>query len=227
MILWNLPLLFRDPLLFFILILTVILALLIVVTFHEFSHAWVADRLGDDTARRMGRLSLNPLAHLDRLGTLMFLLVGFGWGKPVPVNPYRLRRDPRSGMAIAAAVGPLSNLIMAGFFAMPFRLDLLHWSPSISPSVGGLLTTLIGEIIRLNLIVAIFNSLPIPPLDGFKVAVGILPPRWAYSLAGTERYGLMILLMLIALNLFTGFLWDIIRFGVNLFSVILLGQGLL
>ncbi|MCL0058235.1 site-2 protease family protein [Dehalococcoidia bacterium] len=227
MILWNLPLLFRDPLLFFIRILTVILALLIVVTFHEFSHAWVADRLGDDTARRMGRLSLNPLAHLDRLGTLMFLLVGFGWGKPVPVNPYRLRRDPRSGMAIVAAVGPLSNLIMAGMFSILFRLELLSLHPLSAFSFSGIFSILIFDIIRLNLIVAIFNSLPIPPLDGFKVAVGILPPRWAYSLAGTERYGWMILLMLIALNLFTGFLWDIIRFGVNLFSVILLGQGLL
>lgn len=227
MILWNLGLLFREPLLFFILISTAILALLVVLSFHEFSHAWVSDQLGDDTARRMGRVSLNPLVHLDRLGTLMILLVGFGWGKPVPVDPYRLRGGPRSGMAIVAAAGPLSNLIMAGFFALPFRLGILHLSPFISLSVGGLLNSLLYHIILFNLILAIFNSLPIAPLDGFKIAVGILPRRWAYSLAGTERHGPIILLMVVALNFFTGFLWHIISFGVNLFSIILLGQRLL
>lgn len=227
MILWNLPLLFRDPLLFFMVIPTVIVALLVVFTFHELSHAWVADRLGDDTGRRMGRISLNPLVHLDRIGTIMILLVGFGWGKPVPVNPYRLGRDPRSGMAIVAAAGPLSNLLMAGLISIPFRLGLLHLSPYISLSVGGLFNALIYHIILLNLILAIFNSIPIAPLDGFKVAVGILPARWSHRLADTERLGPMILLIVVALSFFTGFLWHVISFGVNLISHIMLGHGLL
>jgi len=217
MLLWNLPLLFDAPLLFFVLVLTVILALLVALTFHEFSHALLADRLGDDTARRMGRVSLNPLAHLDRTGTIMILLIGFGWGKPVPVNPYRLRGDPRSGMAMVAAAGPLSNLIMAGVFSILFRLELLSLHSLFDLSFLGIFTTLIFYIIRLNLILAFFNLLPIPPLDGFNLAMGILPRGWANSLAKTQTYGPMILLIVIGLLLFTGVLGQIIGALENLF----------
>ena len=227
MLLWNLPLLFEDPLLFFVLVPTVIIALLVVLTFHEFSHGWIANRLGDDTAKSMGRLSLNPLAHLDRMGTIMLLLVGIGWGKPVPVNPYRLRGDPRSGMAMVAAAGPLSNLIMAGLFSIPFRLGLLDFHSLSTFSFSSLFTTLILYIILYNLILAIFNLLPMAPLDGFKVAMGILPRQWAISLAKTERYGPMILLIVIVLSYFTNFLWNIIGAGVNFFSSIFLGAELL
>src|SRR3972149_2202227 len=98
MLLWNLELLIDDPTAFFLLLATVSIALLVALTFHEFSHALMADRLGDPTAKRLGRLSLNPVRHLDPVGTLMLFMVGFGWGKPVPTNPYLFRRDPRSGM---------------------------------------------------------------------------------------------------------------------------------
>jgi len=226
MLLWNLPLLWEDPLLFFVLVPTVILALLVVLTFHEFNHGLIASWLGDDTAKNMGRLSLNPLAHLDRMGTIMLLLVGIGWGKPVPVNPYRLRSDPRSGMAIVAAAGPLSNLIMAGLFSILFRLELLQLHSLSTFSFSNILTVLILYVILYNLILAIFNLMPIAPLDGFKIAVGILPREWAIPMAKTERYGPMILLIVIALSYFTNFLWYIIGSGVNFFSNIFLGAEL-
>lgn len=173
--------------------------LLVAFTFHEASHALIAYRLGDMTAKRMGRLSLNPLAHLDPLGTIMILVSGFGWGKPVPVNPYNLRKPGgRLGMGLVAAAGPLSNLLAAYVFAVPLKLGLLPasqmlMSSVVIPSLGLVLYT----IVVLNVFLAVFNLLPIAPLDGFKVALGLLPPRWAYGWAQTERYGPMILLFLI------------------------------
>ena len=226
MLLRKLDLLFDDPLMFFVLVPTVILALLAVLTFHEFSHGWIAHRLGDDTAQSMGRLSFNPLAHLDRMGSIMLLLVGFGWGKPVPVNPYRLRTDPRAGMAMVAAAGPLSNLCMAGLVSLLFRFDIIAFHSLSTISLSSIFSTLILYIIAYNLILAIFNLLPIAPLDGFKIAIGILPRDWAVSMAKTERYGPMILLILIVLSFYTNLLWSIIGSGVNFFSNIFLGGDL-
>lgn len=174
-----------------------VIALLVAFTVHEATHAFIAYNLGDATAKRLGRLSLNPLAHLDPLGTLMILFAGFGWGKPVPVNPYNLRSGGRMGMGLVAASGPISNILTAYAFAMPLRAGLVHpgfMSGSIFiPSLGQLLLT----IVMLNVFLAVFNLLPIAPLDGFRVAIGFLPPRWAYKLAQTERYGPLILLFLI------------------------------
>jgi Zn-dependent protease len=175
------------------------IALLVAFTCHEASHALIAFRLGDTTAKRMGRLSLNPLAHLDPLGTIMILVSGFGWGKPVPVNPYNLRKPGgRLGMGLVAAAGPISNLLAAYVFATPLRLGMLRasqmtMSSLVIPSVG----QVIYMVVVLNVFLAVFNLLPIAPLDGFKVALGVLPPRWAYTWAQTERYGPMILLFVI------------------------------
>ena len=175
-----------------------VVGLLIAFTFHEACHALIAYRLGDATAKRMGRLSLNPLAHLDPLGTLMILVSGFGWGKPVPVNPYNLRRPGgRLGMGLVAAAGPVSNLLAAYIFAAPLRAGLFSTSlvsrNLFIPSAGQVLLS----IVMLNVFLAVFNLLPIAPLDGFKVALGLLPPRLAYTWAQTERYGPLILLFLI------------------------------
>ncbi|MGI6209050.1 MAG: site-2 protease family protein [Anaerolineae bacterium] len=174
-----------------------VIALLIAFTVHEATHALMATNLGDTTARRLGRLSLNPVAHLDPLGTIMILVSGFGWGKPVPVNPYNLRPAGRLGMGLVAAAGPISNILLAYVFAAPFRANLITIGMmrggDIIPSLGQVLFT----VVMLNVYLAVFNLLPVAPLDGFKVVLGLLPPRWAYALARTERYGPLILLFLI------------------------------
>jgi Zn-dependent protease len=179
-------------------------ALLVGICFHEFSHAFAADRLGDRLPRRMGRLTLNPLRHLDPAGTLLMVLVGFGWGKPVPVNPNNTK-NPKAALAITAAAGPLSNFLVAFLAGLAIRLDVVPW---ISPfneiaffflsrggwtleEYGGLY---LSTVTLFSIILGVFNLLPIAPLDGFKVALGLLPYELAKSFAQLERYGLLILL---------------------------------
>ena len=234
MLLWNLDLLFRDPVFFLFLLGTISLSLLVAITFHEFSHALMADRLGDATAKRLGRLSLNPLVHLDPVGTLMLFLVGFGWGKPVPVNPYGLRRGERAGMALVALAGPLSNLIVAGALAVPIRMGMLMWHspfayarPFMLSEPTFVLADLLGWIIFYNILLAVFNLVPLPPLDGFRVAVGILPRELSYSFSKIERYGPMVLILVIAFSYFThlDILWRFLTPVMNFFSALLVGRG--
>ena len=182
-----------------------VLPLLFAITLHEVAHGWMAKQFGDHTAELMGRLSINPLKHIDPVGTvivpaLMLVLVGFiiGWAKPVPVD-FRNLRNPRRDMAIVAAAGPLANLLMALFWALVMKLSLgLHasfpWAAVPLAYMGA-----IG--IWLNLILMVLNLLPIPPLDGGRVLVGLLPPRPAAMLARVEPYGFFILLGLVALGL--------------------------
>ncbi|HUV52241.1 MAG TPA: site-2 protease family protein [Dehalococcoidia bacterium] len=233
MLLWNLGLLIDDPAAFFSLVVVVTLSLLIAITVHEFSHALMSDRLGDPTARRLGRLSLNPIKHLDPMGTLMLFLVGFGWGKPVPVNPHNFRIESRRGMALTGFAGPLSNLIVAALLGILVRLDVIAWhspwsslEPFYSWQASSVVADIVGYVILLNLILAVFNLIPIPPLDGFNVAIGILPRRQAYAWARMERYGPLILLMLIFLGYFTGFLWNFLIRAVDLFARLFVGQAL-
>jgi Zn-dependent protease len=155
---------------------------------HEFAHAWTATKLGDDTARLMGRLTLNPLAHLDPVGTLLFLIAGFGWAKPVPVNTYRLRGNPRTSFALVALAGPVSNLILAIFFALLFRL--------IDNTSLSFLQEICTTAVFLNLLLAFFNLIPVPPLDGSRLLSAILPESAAAVYAQIERYGFMILVIL-------------------------------
>jgi Zn-dependent protease len=188
--------LFNDPLgLLFTLI-----ALLVAVTVHEFSHAFAADRLGDPTPRLMGRLTLNPLKHLDPIGTIMLLLVRFGWGKPVEFDPYNLR-NPRRDSAIISLAGPISNFIVAIVSAIivhilfSFRLALLTNSFIGLPIY--LIIALLQPIIVLNIILGVFNLIPIHPLDGFKIVEGILPHEYARQWHELEPYGFIFLLFLI------------------------------
>lgn len=176
------------------------IVLLIAFTFHELAHAVTADQLGDDTPRRMGRLTLNPIAHLDPIGTIALLVAGFGWAKPVMVNPLNLRTDsPRVGMAIVAAAGPLSNVLMAVLGALPIRLGLINLAVGGGGEVIPSLPFLLYQFVFINLILALFNLIPIPPLDGYKILTGILPPEMAYRLRPLEQQGFIILLLAIFL----------------------------
>lgn len=180
-----------------------IFGLLIAIDVHECAHAWAADRLGDPTARYMGRITLNPVKHLDPLGSIMILIssftgFGIGWGKPAPVNPHRLRYGSRTGMALVAAAGPVTNLITATLLALPRHLGL-----SLPYPLGMILST----IAFLNVIIAVFNLIPIPPLDGFSVLMGILSSirsptmsKATFYLSRLEAQGPMVLLGILMLD---------------------------
>lgn len=190
----------------------IILVLVLSVTIHEFSHAWTATILGDPTAKYMGRLSLNPLAHLDPIGTLMLFLVGFGWGRPVPFRPEFLK-NPRFESALIALSGPLSNLLLAFLFTIPYRFllqesELYEVSRLMSFSLEFFKTG-----IQLNLMLMIFNLIPLPPLDGSKVFSLLLPQDLLRYLERYQNYGYLVLLLLI--------------FSKSLFGIDLLGEYIL
>ncbi|MBI2469489.1 MAG: site-2 protease family protein [Candidatus Rokubacteria bacterium] len=168
-------------------------AILVAVTVHEVAHGWVADRLGDPTARMHGRLTLNPLPHIDPLGALAFVLAGFGWAKPVPVDPRNLRHPVRD-MALVGAAGPLSNFLLA--FLGLLVLRAMPWA-AIGPFVARPLFGMLQYVYLFNLALGIFNLIPLPPLDGGHFLPYLLPRgawHWHYRLA---QYGPMILLLLV------------------------------
>lgn len=151
---------------------------IIAMTFHEFAHAWMADRLGDDTPRRQGRLTLNPFKHMEPIGMLMLLFAGFGWGRPVEINPNNFNRTItiRKGNALVALAGPVMNLILALIFSIIYALILAFGGVDFMFSeVGDIITTIIVYIISMNVGLGVFNLIPLPPLDGSKVLVAILP----------------------------------------------------
>jgi len=169
-----------------------LVALLVGLTFHEFSHALTADQLGDHRPRAMGRLTLNPIAHVDPIGALMLVVAGFGWAKPVMVNTAALRGGRRS-MALVAFAGPIANVVVAVAFAVIFRImDLVGVE-------SGFFLNLVALIVQLNILLAIFNLIPIPPLDGYNVLLAYLPPRQAVTIQQYAPYGIIILLLLIFL----------------------------
>ncbi len=169
-----------------------ILTLVIAFTVHEFAHAFTAYRFGDDTARAAGRLTLNPLAHLDLMGSLMLVFAGFGWAKPVPVNPYTIRKNSESGLMWVSLSGPLSNFLMAVLAAVPLRFNLVAatTSGSILPSPSYFLL----DFMFINLTLMLFNLLPIAPLDGDTVADYFFPPSLNRVLNLIRPYGPYLLL---------------------------------
>jgi Zn-dependent protease len=169
-----------------------IVALLVGLTFHEFSHALLADQLGDRQPRAMGRLTLNPIPHIDPIGALMLVVAGFGWAKPVMVNPYALRDGPR-GMALVAFAGPIANVVVAIGFAVVYRVL------GVVGLDDGFVLRLVELIVRLNILLAIFNLIPIPPLDGYNVLLAFLPPRQAMVVRQYAQYGVIVLLLLVFL----------------------------
>ena len=189
-----------------------ILILIIAFSVHEFSHAKVADMFGDNTTRANGRLTLNPLRHLDPMGSLMLLFAGFGWARPVPVNPYALGRAAPSAMMWVSLAGPMSNFLLAIFGAVVLRAGIL---PATLGGAESLLPTPQGfmlEFVWINLALMLFNLIPLAPLDGEKIAAYFAPPSIARVLETISPYGPVILLALVFIGP---------RFGLNFFGIII------
>lgn len=189
-------------------------ALLISITIHEYAHAKTSDALGDPTPRMTGRLSLNPLDHLDPLGLLMLWIFRFGWAKPVQINPYYYE-DRRKGTILVSIAGPLSNLCLAFLSLILIKLGIFR----------GLLLSFIYTLYMYNIILAVFNLIPLPPLDGSKILRGYLPGRWAYEFSRLENYGPILLIIAIYLGLLDVILNPMINLtwnGLNLLTDIVL-----
>ena len=177
-------------------ILLSIIPALICITLHELSHGFVAYKLGDTTAKDAGRLTLNPIKHLDIMGILMMVVFHFGWAKPVPVNMYRFK-DPKKGMAITALAGPACNVLITLVFLALYGALML---PLQQSAAGSYVLQMIALTARISLGLAIFNLLPVPPLDGSKILFALLPDEGYRKLMRYERYGSLILFALVALG---------------------------
>lgn len=177
-----------------------LVSLVICITIHEFAHAAAATWLGDTLPGRQGRLTLSPIAHLDPIGSLLFLVGGFGWGRPVQYNPYALRAGPRSGPALVALAGPASNILLAVALAAVVRVIELGMGPTRFIQDSGFVSALfqlLAMIVLYNLFLAFFNLIPIAPLDGFTVLLGLLPPQMAFQFEQTRPYGILVLFALL------------------------------
>jgi Zn-dependent protease len=197
-----LNLLIKDPLAFILLAIPLLYSIIL----HELAHGWVADKMGDPTARWLGRLSLNPLKHLDPIGTVMLFVFGFGWAKPVPVNFSRLR-DFRKGLIFVSAAGIVANICLA--FLAFFFLRLLG-------SSFDMLSTMLYYLAQINVMLAAFNIIPIPPLDGSKILMGFASRQFQYTLSRIEPYGMFIMIGLLYFHIIDPFIaffrWLILSF---------------
>ena len=189
----------EDP----VLLIYLLIGFLVGFTIHESSHALMAYALGDPTAKDKGRLSLNPLVHLHPLGTLSILLLGLGWGQPVPVDATKLRPGAKVGMALVGVAGPLANLLTAACLAIPLRLHVIPFMPR---TIGGFIVSyglLLSLAVWLNIGMALFNLIPLMPLDGSRLLSVLLPSRWFSILSRYELYGLILIIVLLVLERFT------------------------
>lgn len=214
--------------------------LLFALTIHEFAHAWSAYLCGDSTAKDRGRMTLDPFAHLDLMGSLCMLFVGFGWAKPVPINPSNTA-NPQRSLAMIASAGPLSNLLMAAVAGIPIKTGMVVGShPFLHPSLvddlarfatqspGHLLGLFLGTVVLINVLLAIFNLIPLAPLDGFNVAVGLLPRDLSDPLRRAAPWMPGILMVLIFMPFLTGFspLFDVMAPAIDFFLDLFVGDSL-
>lgn len=188
-----------------------IITLMIAFTFHEFAHAAVATVLGDSTPRVNGRLTLNPIAHLDIFGTITLLFAGFGWAKPVPVNPYAVNRKTNAGMMLVSLAGPATNLVLGTLAALPLRFGWVQLRATTSPLLPSLGDFLL-EFLFINLALFLFNLLPLAPLDGEKVITFFLPDHWAEFFDRIRPYSPLILL---------GIIFVLPMFGIDLINILI------
>jgi len=206
------------------------LPLLLAIILHEVSHGYVAERLGDPTARMLGRLTLNPIPHIDPIGTILVPLVLiwsnsgflFGWAKPVPISPVNFR-NPEKGMALTAAAGPITNTLLAMISAMLLRIVLAFQGGASAESLAPILSPLhymLLASIQWNILLAAFNLLPILPLDGGRILKGFLPPKLSYSFGRMEPYGMVILLVLLMTNVAGLIIWPIRKFLISVVKII-------
>ncbi len=198
-----------------------VVPLIFAITLHEVAHGWVASRFGDQTAKLMGRLTVNPIKHIDPIGTvvlpLILLALGnfiFGWAKPVPVSPVNFKQ-PRLMMALVALAGPIANLLMMLFWAIVLKLALLGWQQqNYNWIVPVVLMARVG--VFLNLWLALLNLLPIPPLDGGRILSNILPPKLSYYFDRLELYGIIIIIALLASGVLSQVLVPLLRYSLEL-----------
>lgn len=203
-----------DPLTIIMSLFAILVVLLVATPVHECAHGWMAKALGDDTAERSGRLTLNPIHHLDLLGTICMFLFGIGWGKPVPVNPSRCRKvkSGKTAMALTALAGPVSNILLSLIFMIIYKV-VFYTCGSVA-NIAYFLSALIF-IIDINLFLAVFNLIPIPPFDGSRILLAFLPTKWYFGIMKYERYiqiGILLLLwsgiLSIPLNIASSWLFN-------------------
>ncbi|HKJ69650.1 MAG TPA: site-2 protease family protein [bacterium] len=201
--------------------------ILFALAFHEYSHGWVANRLGDPTAKNAGRLTLNPLSHLDPIGTIMLFIVHFGWAKPVPVNPVNLQ-DPKRDMLWVSLAGPGSNMLLALAFGLVVRLLGMSGFGALSAGIPQAIQLMLVYGVIINLALAAFNLIPIPPLDGSKILHAVLPYEYEQQYAQFEQYGPILLVGLVMIGMFGNFsiFGAVLRPFISFFSQMFAGVDL-